>query len=87
MAVGSGQAIELGRRGEADVVLAHSPDAERELMKSGVAGAREIVMAFASWILSRPAQRIIASFGREEYGEALFTPDAGRSEDDIAAGA
>jgi tungstate transport system substrate-binding protein len=221
VAVGSGEAIELGRRGEADVVLAHSPDAEEELMESGVAGARHAVMhndfvlvgpgsdpadvegeeavdafariaharapfisrgddsgtnakelalweeagvrprgrsyqetgqgmgatltvaaqkdaytlsdrgtylsneqardlellvdggpgllnvyhvididseagkrvnaaggdAFAKWIVSPPAQRIIGSFGREEYGEALFTPDAGRSEAEIAAGA
>jgi tungstate transport system substrate-binding protein len=44
IAVGSGQAIELGRRGEADVVLAHSPDAERKLMSTGVAGRRLLVM-------------------------------------------
>lgn len=44
IAVGSGQAIELGRRGEADAVLAHSPGAEQELMESGVAGSRELVM-------------------------------------------
>ena len=221
VAVGSGQAIELGRRGEADVVLAHSPEAEQELMASGVAGSREVVMhndfvvvgpagdparvkdvraveafrriarerapfvsrgddsgthakelslweaarveprgpwyqetgsgmgatltvaaekdaytladrgtylsnpqavdleimvdggsgllnvyhvididtdagkrvnaaggdAFAKWILSPPAQEIIGSFGREEYGQALFTPDAGRSDAEISAGA
>ena len=45
LALGSGQAIALGRRGEADVVLAHSPGAERELMASGVAGRRRPVMA------------------------------------------
>jgi ABC-type tungstate transport system permease subunit len=44
LAVGSGQAIELGRRGEADTVLVHSPDAERELMATGVAGRRLLVM-------------------------------------------
>ena len=219
VAVGSGQAIEMGRRGEADVVLAHSPEAEEELMASGVAGDRRVVMhndfvvvgprsdpagaqgakaveafrriarrqapfvsrgdesgthakelslwadagvrsrggwyqetgsgmgatlavaaekeaytltdrgtylsnaqarqlalvvdggqgllnlyhvididsdagervnaaggdAFAKWVVSRPAQRIIGSFGRDEYGEALFTPDAGRSDAEIAA--
>ncbi len=45
IALGSGQSIALGRRGEADVVLAHSPAAERELMASGVAGRRRPVMA------------------------------------------
>ena len=44
IAVGSGQAIELGRRGEADVVLAHSPEAERELVATGVTGDRALVM-------------------------------------------
>ena len=221
VAVGSGQAIEMGGRGEADVVLAHSPAAEEELMASGVAGSREVVMhndfvvvgpaddparargdsaveaftriarrkatfvsrgdesgtharelavweraggepsaswyqktgsgmgatlavaaekraytladrgsylaneqadelgvivdggpdllnvyhvididsdagrrvnaeggdAFAEWIVSRPAQEMIATFGEEEYGQPLFTPDAGRTEAEIAAGA
>lgn len=44
IAVGSGQALEMGRRGEADVVLAHSPAAERKLMATGVAGQRRLVM-------------------------------------------
>lgn len=44
IAVGSGEAIEMGARGEADVVLAHSPDAEEELMASGKAGTRRTVM-------------------------------------------
>ena len=35
IAVGSGEAIEMGSRGEADVVLAHSPAAEEELMAAG----------------------------------------------------
>ncbi len=44
IAVGSGQALELAGRGEADVVLAHSPDAEEELMAKGAARERRIVM-------------------------------------------
>jgi tungstate transport system substrate-binding protein len=44
IAVGSGEAIEMGARGEADVVLAHSPAAEEELMASGKAGERRTVM-------------------------------------------
>lgn len=44
VAVGSGQAIEMGKRGEADAVLAHSPAAEEELMRTGVAGERKLVM-------------------------------------------
>ncbi|TKK90818.1 tungsten ABC transporter substrate-binding protein [Herbidospora galbida] len=44
LAVGSGQAIELGRRGEADVLLVHSPAAETEFVAEGTAGARRLVM-------------------------------------------
>lgn len=44
VAVGSGQAIELGRRGEADVLLVHSPAAEREFVAQGTAGRRRPVM-------------------------------------------
>ncbi|MFI7673803.1 substrate-binding domain-containing protein [Actinophytocola sp. NPDC049390] len=44
VAVGSGQAIELGRRGEADVLLVHSPRAEEEFVAEGTAGERRLVM-------------------------------------------
>jgi len=44
VAVGSGQAIELGERGEADVLLVHSPSAEEALMRTGKAGERRLVM-------------------------------------------
>jgi tungstate transport system substrate-binding protein len=44
IAVGSGEAIELGSRGEADVLLVHSPDAEEELMARGKAAQRRLVM-------------------------------------------
>ena len=44
IAVGSGEAIELGARGEADVVLAHSPAAEEELMAEGKGASRRTVM-------------------------------------------
>lgn len=44
VAVGSGQALELGRRGDADVVLAHAPEAERALADSGYFVKRRLVM-------------------------------------------
>lgn len=44
LAVGSGQAIELGRRGEADVLLVHSPPAEEAFVAEGTAGRRLLVM-------------------------------------------
>lgn len=40
IAVGSGQALELGRRGDADVVLTHAPEAEEQFVKDGFAKER-----------------------------------------------
>jgi len=44
VAVGSGQALEMGRRGDADVVLTHAPEAERALADSGYFVRRQLVM-------------------------------------------
>jgi tungstate transport system substrate-binding protein len=33
--------------------------------------------AFSRWITSTPTQRVIGSFGKSQYGQALFHPDAG----------
>ena len=44
IAVGSGQALELGRRGDADVLLVHAPAAEAEFMAEGYGANRRWVM-------------------------------------------
>ena len=44
VAVGSGQAIDLGARGQADVLLVHSPDAEQTFMEQGHGVSRLAVM-------------------------------------------
>jgi len=44
IAVGSGAALELGERGEADVLLVHSPAAERAFMDEGFGTERRTVM-------------------------------------------
>jgi tungstate transport system substrate-binding protein len=44
VAVGSGQAIDLGARGQADVLLVHSPDAEQTFMQQGHGASRLAVM-------------------------------------------
>ena len=44
VAVGSGQALELGRRGDADVLLTHAPQAERQFMSEGHGETRRAVM-------------------------------------------
>jgi len=44
IAVGSGQALEMGRQGNADVLLVHSPAAEQEFMQAGFGAQRLVVM-------------------------------------------
>ncbi len=44
IAVGSGQALELGRRGDADVLLTHAPAAEEQFMDEGHGTQRRGVM-------------------------------------------
>jgi tungstate transport system substrate-binding protein len=53
VAVGSGAAIALGTRGEADVVLAHAPDSERQFVSSGSGIDRQLVM-FNDFVLVGP---------------------------------
>jgi tungstate transport system substrate-binding protein len=44
ISVGSGQALKMGEKGEADVLLVHSPDAEKKFMTDGFGVSRRLVM-------------------------------------------
>jgi len=44
IAVGSGQAMAMGQKGEADVLLVHSPEAEIKFMAEGFGTARRLMM-------------------------------------------
>lgn len=44
IAVGSGQAMAMGAKGEADVLLVHSPDAEKKFLADGNGTVRQLVM-------------------------------------------
>jgi len=44
IAVGSGQAMTMGQKGEADVLLVHSPEAEKKFMGEGNAATRQLAM-------------------------------------------
>ena len=44
IAVGSGQAMAMGKKGEADVLLVHSPGDEKKFMAEGFGSARRLVM-------------------------------------------
>jgi tungstate transport system substrate-binding protein len=54
ISVGTGQALALGERGEADVVLVHSPEAERAWMAAGH-GTRRLLVMYNDFILVGPA--------------------------------
>ena len=44
ISVGSGQAMKMGEKGEADVLLVHSPEAEKKFMADGFGTSRRLVM-------------------------------------------
>src|SRR5919108_4785537 len=44
VAVGSGQALKIGEQGNADVILLHSPAAEKEFVANGYGIDRRLVM-------------------------------------------
>jgi tungstate transport system substrate-binding protein len=70
VAVGSGQALELGRRGDADVLLTHAPTAEREFMEQGWGILREPVM-FNDFVLLGPAEDPAGIVGERSILTAL----------------
>lgn len=55
VAVGSGEAIDLGRRGDADVLLVHSPKQEEEFMAEGSGEFRKLVMRNSFVIFGPPS--------------------------------
>ena len=55
IAVGSGQAMAMGQKGEADVMLVHSPDAEKKFIDEGYGINRRLVM-HNDFIIVGPAE-------------------------------
>jgi tungstate transport system substrate-binding protein len=69
IAVGSGQAMAMGQKGEADVLLVHSPDAEKKFMADGFGTERRLVM-HNDYILVGPPADPAAIKGSKTAGEA-----------------
>jgi len=55
ISVGSGQAMAMGQKGEADVLLVHSPEAEEKFMADGFGVDRLLVMHNDYVVLGSPA--------------------------------
>jgi tungstate transport system substrate-binding protein len=70
VAVGTGQALELARRGDADVLLVHDPEAERKFMEEGHGESRRPVM-WNDFVLVGPAQDAAGVKGLASIAEAF----------------
>jgi len=68
--VGSGMAMEMGRRGQADVLLVHSPRDEEKLVKDGFGINRRAVM-HNDFILIGPADDPAGAKTAKSVGEAF----------------
>ncbi|UCF42046.1 MAG: substrate-binding domain-containing protein [Gemmatimonadota bacterium] len=86
IAVGSGQAMELGRRGEADILIVHAPEEEREFLRAGFGVERDAFMRNAFVIVGPAADparargsNLTAALRSIAAGDALFVSRADRS--------
>ena len=70
IAVGTGQAFELGRRGDADVLLVHDPAGEEAFLSAGYGSARYEVM-YNDFVLVGPADDPAGIAGMGSAAEAL----------------
>jgi tungstate transport system substrate-binding protein len=70
ISVGSGQAMKMGEKGEADVLLVHSPDAEKKFVEQGFGVNRRLVM-HNDFIILGPASDPAKIKGEKSAKEAL----------------
>jgi tungstate transport system substrate-binding protein len=70
LAVGSGQAMTLGERGDVDVLLVHSPAAEEEFMAAGH-GSRRLPVMHNDFVVVGPPEDPAGVAGAADAAEAL----------------
>ncbi len=70
IAVGTGAALEMGKKGEADVLLVHAPASEKELVDSGVGINYQLVM-HNDFVIIGPADDPAKINGTATAAEAL----------------
>ena len=86
VAVGSGQALDLGARGQADVLLVHSPDAEQAFMRQSHGSTRLAVMHNDFVLVGPPSDpaKTARAGGIEQAMQAISktrSPFASRADD------
>ena len=70
VALGTGQALDVGRRGDADVVFVHDRAAEERFVNEGFGGPRRHVM-FNDFVITGPAADPARIAGLRDTNEAL----------------
>jgi tungstate transport system substrate-binding protein len=70
ISVGTGQAMALGERGEADVLLVHAPDSEKKWMEAGHGIDRKLVM-YNDFVIVGPPGDPISLAGAKTAVEAI----------------
>lgn len=70
ISVGSGQAMAMGQKGEADVLLVHSPAAEKKFMEEGFGVNRRLVM-HNDFVILGPAEDPAGIKGMKSAAEAF----------------
>ncbi len=78
VAVGSGEAIAMAERGDADVLTVHSPAAEQEFMAAGY-GTLRLQFAFNHFIIVGPESDLAGVAGTETAAEAFAAIAASES--------
>jgi tungstate transport system substrate-binding protein len=81
----------LAQPGDLEVLVEGDPEllnVYHVIAMSDAAGDRVNVdgaSRFADWIVSREVQATIGAFGKDRYGRALFTADAGKPDAEVEA--
>ncbi len=70
IAVGSGQAMAMGQKGEADVLFVHSPDAEKKFMADGH-GEKRLIVMHNDFVVAGPSSDPAAIRGAKTTPEAF----------------
>ena len=72
IAVGTGEALAMGTRGDADLLLVHAPDREKEMVVDGFAVNRRIVMN-NDFLIVGPEEDPAGVHGRTNGAESVLT--------------
>ena len=70
VAVGTGQALEIGRRGDADVLMTHAPPAEQKMVDSGIV-SRRIPFMYNDFVIVGPESDPAGIRGQQSAAAAL----------------